>query len=166
MTARRPDSGSRTAAALVILSETLTPAQLEALIGLQPDRRRPKGEPVAGGRGRRRFTVWRIDEGDAPASAESQLAKILERIEGVADRVRRLGADPRIHSVSLWIWSGGEEFGLDLTPGQLEKVSRLSASLKIDVYDVGDGSGTETGGDGDPRTWPDWWDTPIPTTSN
>jgi hypothetical protein len=119
------------------------------------------GDPVARGRGRRRFSVWSIQDSHGSAKVEARLARILERVSGVADRIGSIAADPRIHSVSLWVWSAGEEFGLELSKSQLQGIARLGASLKVDVYERG--SESENGGNGGLPRWREWWDYPSAT---
>jgi hypothetical protein len=72
--------------------------------------------------------------------------RLFARIEGVQEKIKELAGHGRVHSVVIWLWSAGGPFGLDLTPKLSEKIERLGASLKIDVYDA-----EEPWSPGDPR---------------
>jgi len=71
---------------------------------------------------------------------------LLDRVRDVAHRIRNLAGDPRVHAVSLWVWSEDCEFALELPPERLGEIANLGASLKVKVYDVRkaplDGAGT------------------------
>ncbi len=106
MTGREPDSS-----ALVILADGMSAADLRDMIGLVPDRSWEQGEPVGKtGRGRRPYTGWRMDAGPNDQTSEAQVAALLGRVVHVSEHIRSAVADPRIRSVSLWIWSEDPDF--------------------------------------------------------
>lgn len=131
-----PDAGRpNTAAALVILSEKLSAEELKAAVGLEPDRSWQRGDPIGvSGRARQGFSGWRIDVEPGPQTPEWQISLLLNRIHQVTDRVATAARDPRVDSVSLWVWSAGLPFGLELPPSLMTDIARLGASLKIDAY--------------------------------
>ena len=132
-------------ASLVILSEALSADEMEALIGLSPDRSVQRGDVTgASGRARSRFTVWRIGSGPSSQTPETQVFAVLDRVHDVADRIRSAANDPRIHSVALWVGSEDRTFALDLPADRVMEIARLGASLKIKVYHVDSQEGCAT----------------------
>lgn len=132
----RDPTGPNTAA-LVISARGIPATDLNALVGLEPDRSWDEDEPVGStGRGRRQFTGWRIDASRGDETADSRVRSLLHRVHDVAADIARVARDPRIHSVSLWVWSEDPEFALNLPADLVMEIARLGASLKIKVYDV------------------------------
>lgn len=141
------DLGGPNAAALVIHATEMSAPELRGLVGLEPDRSWDRGDPVGSTRrGRRPFTGWRIDVGPGDETPGFMVRSLLDRVRDVAHRIRNLAGDPRVHAVSLWVWSEDCEFALELPPERLGEIANLGASLKVKVYDVRkaplDGAGT------------------------
>ena len=127
------------AAALVVLSETLSATELQSMIGLAPDDSWQSGDPIGrSGRARQRFSGWSIREGSGEEPVEAYVLAILDRVSPARENVATAAGDPRVHSVALWVWSEGRTFALDLPPTRVGDIAALGASLKIDVYDVDD----------------------------
>lgn len=140
------------AASVVVLSGQLTSAELQQMIGLAGDRTWKKGDPTGPtARGRHPYNGWRMDIRDDGMDAESALTMILARVRDVADRVRTVATDQRVHSVSVWVFSSAAHFGIELKPDVLEALAALGASLKINAYGVR-GDPDVGGGDADGGT--------------
>lgn len=85
------------------------------MIGMAPDRTGMAGDPIgSSGRAIRRFSMWGIEEGPDEETLETYLGALLDRVAPVRESVRALSSDPRVHSVSLWVWWAGEDFALDI----------------------------------------------------
>lgn len=145
-----PESAaSRLEAALVVLSETLSSAELRQLIGADPDRSWERGDPIGrSGRAHQKYSGWSIRVGPSEEPAESHLASLLRRVRGLQANLARAAADARVNDISIWIWSQGRTFGLDLTSSRVREIADLGASLKIDVYDGARHTDPESQGNG------------------
>jgi hypothetical protein len=127
-----------TDASLVILSEKLSAAELQAMIGLTPDRSWESGDPIGrSGHARQRFSGWRVDVAQSEQTAESQISALFDRIRAVEERIAAVASDPRVHSVALWVTAEGDRFALELAPSRLLDIARLGATLKVNAYDIG-----------------------------
>jgi hypothetical protein len=134
---------TRSRASLVALSDELTPQEVSARLGLEPDRWWLAGEfgshpPDAAVRRSRpqRFNGWQLtSQLDEGAAAEAHLRDLLERIGDAAQGVALLVTDPRIH-VRVWLHhhTDNSNPGLSLTPEALELLVALGAGIEIDVY--------------------------------
>ncbi len=128
-------------ASLVVLGDQISATELRELIGLEPDEEWNQGDSVGRtGRGRRPFTGWSIDAAGISLRPESAIADLLDRVAAVKENIATAAGDPRVRSVSLWVWSADRTFALELPPSHLGAIAGLGATLKIDVYD-GDADG-------------------------
>ena len=123
-------------ASLTVLSDTLSAADLQVMIGLAPDQSWERGDPIGRpGRAFRRFSGWSLRDAPSEEPPASHVSALLDRIAAAKENIATVAGDPRVHSVSLWVWSEGRDFGLDLPPTCLGDIAALGAALKIDVYD-------------------------------
>jgi hypothetical protein len=130
---------ARSLASLIILSEQMDAEELVNLIGLSPDELDQRGADAgAVGRAKRRFSVWRVDSGIEGRTPDDDLRAVLRRVEGITSRIAAAARDPRIHSVSLWVWSDDPDFALAVTPAEIVGIASLGASLKVKVMDLRD----------------------------
>lgn len=130
------------AASLVILSDQLSGAQLVVAVGIQPDRSWDKGDPIGGsGRAFQRYSGWEINLGPSEDTAEGLVATLLARVTNVSARILRASLDPRIRSVSVWLWSEDPDFGVDLPADIVSTIGGMGASLKVKVIDLDDWGG-------------------------
>lgn len=142
-------------ASFIILSAELTPADLQRFVGLQADRTWDLGDPTGPtGRGRQRYNGWRIDVVGDEVDAESGLLAILSRVREVADRIRKIAIDARVHSASIWVFSAGGHFGIDLKPEVLHDLANLGVTLRINAYGLDDGRDTGGGDQDNLKPWP------------
>lgn len=124
--------------ALVILSDGLSAAEIESMIGLAPDRSWGIGEPIGrSGRAKQPYSGWRIDVVGGERTPEARVSELLDRIRPVEERIGALGSDRRIHSVALWIGARGGRFAMELPLSRLSEIARLGATLKVNAYDLG-----------------------------
>ena len=91
---------SRARASLVVLSNTITSADIEEHLGLVGDRRWDVGEPVRpGSKARQRFAGWEITSRvDRSAPASSHVQDLLGRAYPLADRISALAVAGQIET--------------------------------------------------------------------
>ena len=122
---------------IVVLSHELSAAELEAMIGLMPDRAWLRGDRIGrSGRAFQPFSGWSVGAEPSEEPAAAHISAVLDRVAEVRNNIAAAAADPRVHSVALWVWSHGPAFGLELPPSRLIEIAGLGATLKIDVYSV------------------------------
>jgi hypothetical protein len=131
-------------ARLVVLSVERTPDEITAHLGMTPNRwwlagefgshpQDPRWRPSRP----KRFNGWELESrlpADAPPDAH--LVDLLDLIGDAADKVAELTADPRIHSVRLWLghYTDNENPGFSLNAEFVNRLFRLGTGIEIDVY--------------------------------
>lgn len=136
-------------ARLVILSDELVPDEITGLVGLQPDMAAKRGELM---RGPRRFPhhSWNLESGlPETANPEEHLDALLGRLEPAAPAISALMADPRIHSVRLWLGLHIDNAnpGLSLSNAHIRGLALIGTGVEIDVYVHDEVESEQTAGD-------------------
>jgi hypothetical protein len=118
--------------AFVVLSATLSDAQLAARLG-DPDEARGAKQLK-----HRRFSVWQLSERAHGSSAIAEtmarlIGRALERSEMLDDLRREPGA---VSQVNVWLWAevDQEGCGFTVTPEFAADLARLGASLQVRVW--------------------------------
>jgi hypothetical protein len=126
----------RSRARLVVLSDDMDADEISRLITLAPDQSAMRGDQMRGPRTYPHNT-WHV-ESQLPESAdpEDHLDELLNRLEPAADSIAALIADPRIHSVRMWLWLHIDNAnpGISLSPALTDRVARLGTGIEIDIY--------------------------------
>ena len=124
----------RSRATLVVLSESLGPAELVAALGpgdrvwAQGDATRPRS------RSRQTFNGWSIESTiDRSKPPQAHVANILPRLERVASQIQTLQSGGSVSSVRLWLHLDKPDIGLALDQNTLRSIARV-ASLEVDIY--------------------------------
>lgn len=126
---------TRTRARLVVLSRTLSGAELGERLGTTGDQQWNAGDPVRpGSKSRQRFSGWALDSRiDRSQTAAAHLDDLLARAMDVADQVSALRDAREIESSRVWLHLDAPEAGFALEPNVLRAIATLG-SLEVDIY--------------------------------
>jgi len=135
---------TRSNARLVVLSEVLLTDEISSIIGLPPDVWWLRGEfgshPNSDGRRRSRpqpFNGWELRSRLLEtARPDEHLFDLLERLDGVVDRVASFVTDSRIRSATLYLGHHTDNMNpvVDLTDALVKRLAALETGVVIDIY--------------------------------
>ncbi len=133
---------AKTYAHLTILSDILSPDEMEAAVGIAPDRFWAKGERHAGGRRERKFNgiVFESDLDRQRDDPGKHIDAVVQRLSPLSDQIANLARDERVHSARLWLYwnTSGSNPGLSFAHETLNAINALGVSLDVDIYVLGD----------------------------
>ena len=121
---------------LVILSDELRPDDISRMLGLDPDTAGIRGEPMRGARPYPHHT-WRLESWlPKDTNPEEHVDRLLDRLDASTASIASLAADPRIHSIRLWLSMHIDNAnpGLSLPDPLIHRIARLGTGLEIDIY--------------------------------
>lgn len=123
--------------ALYIVGDDLNPREISALLGVEPDDARTKGERRITSSGREvvaKAGLWSLERGEKPATdLNGQIAELLSRVTADEPVWRRLSERYwcRI-AVGIFMREGNE--GAELQPRTLGMLAARGLSLDLDLY--------------------------------
>lgn len=135
---------------LRMISETLSVAEIATMTGVPPDRSSERGTFRRGSSLARRFSAWEIESGlDASTDVAEHVSRIVERLAGHADELRRtaeLADGFELSIVGRFEPEVDDSPGVNLTGEHLAFLASAGASLDIEIVPQPPGSS------GDPTT--------------
>lgn len=125
-------------AKLTVASDVLSPQEIAALVGIEPDDTQVKGEKNRLSTKEYAQHVWRIRNGESILSdatrieqMERCISQLLRRVASSAPAIRRLSGDNLVE-IGIYIFAR-EVPPIELTKEQVESIARLGATEDIDV---------------------------------
>ena len=128
----------KTYAHLTILSDHLSPEEMEAGAGLAADISWAKGDAHRGSKRRHKFNgiVFESELDRENAEPDEHIEALLRRLGSNASQISKLADDDRVESARFWLYwdtTGGNP-GLSFSPETLQSVAALGATLDLDIY--------------------------------
>lgn len=127
--------GTRAVAALVLLSDRVSGADISAFLGRHGDREGVAGEPVRpGGKGRYKSAGWSVNSRlDRGASANDHIEDPLAIVTPLSGTITALVADGTLASSRVWLHLDTPDRGFYLDPTTLPAIAALG-SFEVDIY--------------------------------
>ena len=136
MASYRSENEKWSSAAFCADSETLSPDQMESIIGLQPTRSHRIGEPRSkltkrGVYNRHYYSIQSTISDGEPLDAH--IEEILSVLEPRMDNVKRLASQASL-CLFCGFSSGNGQGGFSLSPHLLSRLARLGVEVVLDLY--------------------------------
>jgi hypothetical protein len=132
------DQKKRAYAHLTVLSDLLSPAEMEEALDMTPDISWTKGDPHRGGKSQQKFNgvVFESTLDRERSEPSEHIEDLLRTLTANVQRIRRLAGDDRVHSARLWFYwntSAGNP-GLTFPHETVRAIANLGVSLDLDIY--------------------------------
>jgi hypothetical protein len=120
---------------LVVLSQTLNPEQLNAIVGMNCDKSRLAGASIGSSLIRARKNTWIIySRLPRDLHIENHIEDLLKRVSPITDKIRRLADQPDVEVVFGCVIYTREQPAMDFNREQVAAICDLGARIDIDLY--------------------------------
>ncbi len=127
---------------LLIVSKTMTPAEITASVGLTPSKTHSAEEPIIDKFPNRKYkeSGWILEpQAEIPGSVEEKLNTILDQVESNANQIASLKPICEVHvNIVYQGWGGDAQFGgYHFNESIMRRLCFLGAELDFDLFAFG-----------------------------
>ena len=126
----------RADASLIILATNESPDVLVRAVGLEPDEKWAKGDPLKRG-GKRPYTgiryASRLDEKQSPSD---HVVALVDRLRPHVEGIAAVSRQEATYGVTLWVveHTHADDRQIDIQPEALEAIAAMETRLSVDLY--------------------------------